>query len=71
MGKSNISLYYLFSPARLGILVVNAVCFGACITLLGTGASGGPLILLTIGTGLTFFSYLSGALIASRNKRKL
>ena len=54
------------SPLKITLLAINAVCFGACIVLLVFGAGGGPLVLLTIATGLSFGSGLTGAIVASR-----
>jgi hypothetical protein len=54
------------SPLKLSLLAVNAVCFGACVVLLTFGSGGGPLVLLTIGTGLSAGAGLTGAIIASR-----
>ena len=51
------------SPWKLTLLAINAVCFGACITLSAVGA-GNPL--LTIGTGLAFGAGLTGAIVAAR-----
>ena len=57
------------SPLRVTLLVINAVCFGACLVLLAAGKGGGPVVLLTIGTGLMLFAGVTGALIACRRTR--
>ncbi|MCK9315795.1 MAG: hypothetical protein EOM59_14445 [Clostridia bacterium] len=54
------------SPLKITLLAINAVCFGACIVLLMLGAGGGPLVLLTIGTGLALGAKLTGAIVAAR-----
>jgi len=54
------------SPLRITSLAINAVCFGGCIVLLAFGAASGPLVFLTIGTGLSFGAGLGGAILASR-----
>ena len=54
------------SPLKITLLAINAVCFGACIVLLVLGAGGGPLVLLTIGTGLSLGTKLTGAIVAAR-----
>ncbi len=68
--KKNISSWigYL-PPLKLTLLAMNAVCFGACVVLLALGSVSGPLVLLTIGTGLALFAALTGAIIASRRSR--
>lgn len=54
------------SPLKLTLLAINAVCFGACIVLLAVGSASGPLLGLTIATGLCLTAGLVGALVASR-----
>lgn len=54
------------SPFKITLLAINAVCFGGCIVLLALTAGGGPLVLLTIGTGLSLTAGLSGAIVAGR-----
>jgi len=54
------------SPLKLTLLAVNGVCFGALLVLLTLGAGSGPVVLLTIGTGLSFGVLVVGAIIASR-----
>ena len=58
-------LVYL-SPLRLSLLIVNAVCFGGLLVLLALGTPSGPLVGLTIATGLSLFAGFTGALVASR-----
>jgi hypothetical protein len=61
------------SPLKLSLLVVNAVCFGGFIVFLALGKSSGPLVGMTVATGLMLFAGLAGALMASRRviKQKL
>ena len=54
------------SPLKLSLLAVNAVCFGGFIVFLALGESSGPLVGMTIATGLMLFAGLVGALVASR-----
>jgi hypothetical protein len=54
------------SPLKLSLLVVNAVCFGGFIVFLALGKSSGPLVGMTVATGLMLFAGLAGALMASR-----
>jgi len=54
------------SPLKLALTAINAVCFGAGLVLLALGNSSGPLVLLTIGTGLSATVGLVGAIVASR-----
>jgi hypothetical protein len=54
------------SPLKITLLAINAVCFGGYIVLLAFGAGGGPLVLLTIGTGLSLGAGLTGAIVAAR-----
>jgi hypothetical protein len=65
-GKSNPSWREWLSPLKITLLAINAVCLGGCIVLLAVGRGGGPLILLTIATGLSFGAGLTGAIMASR-----
>jgi hypothetical protein len=54
------------SRLKITLLAINAVCFGACIVLLAFGTGGGPLVLLTIGTGLSLGAGLTGAIVVAR-----
>lgn len=54
------------SPLRLTLLVINAICFGGCITLLALGNANGHLVLVTIATGLSFGAGLAGAIFTTR-----
>jgi hypothetical protein len=56
------------SPLELTLLVINAVCFGGLVVLLALGSGNGPLVLLTIATGLSLTAGLIGALVASRRR---
>ena len=56
----------MISPLRLVLLSVNAVCLGGFIVLLAIGSTSGPLVLLTIGAGLSFMAGLAGAIVAAR-----
>jgi hypothetical protein len=56
------------SPLRLTLLSINAVCFGALIVLLILGKPSGPLVVITIATGLSFGAGLTGALVAARKE---
>ena len=56
------------SPWKITLLAINGVCFGACVALLASGSERGPLVLLTVGTGLSFFSGLVGAILAARQR---
>lgn len=67
--KSNPSWHEWLSPLKIILLAINAVCFGGCIVLVAVGRGGGPLILLTIATGLSFGAGLTGAILASRQVR--
>ena len=64
--KKNTSRREWISPGRITSLVINAICFGACIVLLAVGTASGPLVLLTIATGLSLGAGLTGAIAASR-----
>ena len=57
------------SPLMLSLLVINAICFGGCVVLLALGSGGGPLTLLTVGTGLSFVAGLAGAIVVARRMR--
>lgn len=59
------------SPLRITLLAINAVCFGAFLVLLAVGTASGPVVVLTIATGLSFGAGLAGALIAARNSRRV
>jgi heme A synthase len=54
------------SPLRLSLLIVNAVCFGGLLVVLALGTPSGPLVVLTIATGLSLSAGFAGALVASR-----
>jgi hypothetical protein len=56
------------SPLKLTLLAINAVCFGACLVLLVSGADSISVVFLTIGTGLSFLTGLVGAIVASRKQ---
>ncbi len=64
--KQNRDWREYLSPLKITLLAINAVCFGVGVVLLALGAGSGPLILLTIGTGLTFVAGLTGAIVALR-----
>ncbi len=53
------------SPLKLALLAVNGVCFGGFIVLLALGKASGEVVVLTIGTGLSFAALVAGAIIAS------
>ncbi len=55
-------------PLRVALLAINAVCFGGCVVFLAVGTASGPLVLLTIGTGLSLGAGVAGAIIASRKQ---
>ena len=57
------------SPLKLTLLAINAVCFGGCLVLLALGRGGGPVLLLTFGTGLAMLAGLTGALMATRRTK--
>ncbi|MHC1767022.1 MAG: hypothetical protein AB9869_22430 [Verrucomicrobiia bacterium] len=56
------------SPLKLGLLAVNGLCFGDLLVLLVLGKSTGEVVVLTIGTGLSFGALLTGAIIAARRR---
>ncbi len=58
------------SPLKLVLLAVNGVCFGGLIVLLALGKASGGVVVLTIGTGLSFGALVVGAIIASRRSSK-
>jgi len=72
MNTNNAACCWLgwLSPIKLILLAINAVCFGGCLVILAAGNVSGPLVLLTIGTGLSLFAGLTGALIAYFRIRK-
>ena len=41
------------SPFKVTLPALNAACLGVCIVLWAVGDGDGPLVLLTIGSGLT------------------
>jgi hypothetical protein len=57
------------SPLRLVLLAVNAVCFGGFLAFLAAGKAGAPSVLVTVGTGLSLFALLTGALVAASRAR--
>ena len=57
------------SPLRITLLVINVVCFGGCIVLLTFGTVTGPLLLLTVGTGLSSGAGLTGVIVALHRNR--
>ena len=57
------------SPVKISLLAVNAVCFGGCVVLGALGCGGGPLVLLTVGTGLSFAAGLTGAIMTARRMK--
>jgi len=58
------------SPLKLSLLVINAVCFGGTVVLLAMGREGGPLVLLTVATGLSLAAGATGAIVAARRLKK-
>jgi len=56
------------SPLKLTLLAINAVCFGALVVLLILSQPSGPLVGITIATGLSFAAGLTGAILASRKE---
>lgn len=54
---------------RVILLTINTFCFGCCLVLLMAGAMSGPLILLTVGTGLCAGAGLAGVLMNLRQER--
>lgn len=56
------------SPLKLGLLAVNGLCFGALLILLALGKSTGEVVIVTIGTGLSFGALLTGAILAARRR---
>ena len=67
--KQDLSFSDGVSPLRLSLLAINAVCLGACMVLLTIRSANGPLVLLTIGVGLSFGTGFVGAMAASRKRR--
>ncbi|MBI1390477.1 MAG: hypothetical protein GC154_18730 [bacterium] len=53
-------------PFRITLMTLNAICFGGCCVLLILGKPNGPLVLLTIATGLSTFANLVGACLEAR-----
>ncbi|MDZ4860542.1 MAG: hypothetical protein SGI88_16315 [Candidatus Hydrogenedentes bacterium] len=51
-------------------LVLYAISFGACVVLLAMGRASGPLVLLTIGTGLAVGARLLRILLFQRDVRQ-
>lgn len=52
------------SPFHLSLLAINGICFGGCLVLLAVKGVSGPLILLTIASGLLFLGEFSGTFLA-------
>ena len=65
-GNLNCGWREYLSPLKLTLLATNAVCFGACVVLLVSGADSVPMVVLSFGTGLSFLAGLAGAIIAAR-----
>jgi hypothetical protein len=57
------------APSAWGLLlvVVNAICLGGSLVLVALGTVTGPLVLLTLGSGLSVLA----AIAASRRQRTL
>jgi hypothetical protein len=66
--KKNTEWRNWISPLKLTLLAINAVCFGAFIVLLIVGKPSGPLVGITIATGLSLGAGLTGAIVASRKE---
>lgn len=56
------------SRLKITLLASNGVCFGGCVVLLALGTASGPLMLLTIGTGLSLGAGMAGAMTAWRKE---
>ena len=54
------------SPLKLSLLAVNVFCFGSFLVFLALGESSGPLVVMTVATGLMSVAGLAGALTATR-----
>ncbi len=57
----------LLSPLKLTLLVINSICFGACLVLLAFGSTRGQVVFLTIATGLLLGAGLAEAILAARH----
>ncbi|MCP5523431.1 MAG: hypothetical protein H7A46_17990 [Verrucomicrobiales bacterium] len=56
-------------PWGIVSLTINAICFGGCLVLLAMGTITGPLVLCTIGTGLSAGAGFAAALRDGRHQR--
>lgn len=56
------------SPLNVILLAANGVCFGGCLVMLLLGHINIPLILLTLGTGLSFGALTLGAYLCARKE---
>lgn len=54
------------SPLGILLLAANALCFGMCLVLLSSGRGSGPLIVVTLATGLSMGAGVIGAVMAWR-----
>lgn len=61
------SRHWYRSPLAYILLVSNALCFAVCVALLMFKGANGPLVALTIGTGLMAAAGLAGSICASRH----
>lgn len=54
---------------RIVLLCLNSIAFGACLVLLATSRSvSGPLVLLTIGSGLSAAAGFANLLMRARRQ---
>ena len=58
------------SKTGLVVLAINCLAFGACLTMLALGASNGPSIIVTIGTGLSTTAGFFGIYFASKTREQ-
>lgn len=58
------------SPLNIILLAVNGFCFGGSLVLLALGKASGPLVLMTVGCGLSFLSFLILAVYTARARMK-
>jgi len=65
MSTNNLLKFHL-SKTGLIILAINCFVFGGCIVMIALGAANGPVILLTIGTGLYTVAGFAGIYIAKK-----
>jgi hypothetical protein len=56
------------SSVRVTLRAIKAVCFGGCVVLRAGETARGPLVLLTVGTGLSLAAGLAGTMAASRKQ---